>query len=54
MVLKTRPYLVEDTLHDAKTIAEPLDGIWAQFRQHHPVAPLIAAACRRVTRGGMW
>jgi len=31
MVLKARPYLLEDTLHDAKTIAQALDGIWAQL-----------------------
>jgi hypothetical protein len=31
MVLRERPYLIEDTLRDAKTIAEALDGIWGQL-----------------------
>jgi pyrroloquinoline quinone (PQQ) biosynthesis protein C len=31
MVLRERPHLVEDTLRDAKAIAEALDGVWGQL-----------------------
>ncbi|HVC54251.1 MAG TPA: hypothetical protein VND87_19715 [Stellaceae bacterium] len=31
MVLRARPYLIDDTLRDAKTIAEALDGVWGQL-----------------------
>jgi pyrroloquinoline quinone (PQQ) biosynthesis protein C len=31
MVLRERPHLIEDTLRDAKAIAEALDGVWSQL-----------------------
>jgi pyrroloquinoline quinone (PQQ) biosynthesis protein C len=31
MVLRERPHLIEDTLRDAKAIADALDGVWGQL-----------------------
>jgi len=31
MVLRERPHLIDDTLRDAKAIAEALDGVWGQL-----------------------
>jgi pyrroloquinoline quinone (PQQ) biosynthesis protein C len=30
-VLRTRPYLLDETLRDAETMAEALDGVWERL-----------------------
>src|ERR1700757_2716975 len=45
MVLRARPALVSETLHDAKTMAEGLDGVWIHLDR-------IVRGTRRLARAG--
>jgi len=47
LILRARPELLVETLRDAKTIAQALDGVWTQLDRIVQRATAAALPCQR-------